>query len=120
MELNPKYPSAYQWLAEVYHFSGNGDQAPSEINKAIELDPLSMVINNQKGRVIDFGGKRDEAIAQFKKTIELFQDAPSPRNNLADVYEAKGMYSEAVEQSLIQIKLLFGVSPKTLRTPTSF
>ncbi|MBP7415513.1 MAG: tetratricopeptide repeat protein [Pyrinomonadaceae bacterium] len=115
IELNPKYPSAYQWLAEVYHFSGNGDQALSEINKAIELDPLSMVINNQKGRVIDFGGKRDEAIAQFKKTIELFQDAPSPRNNLADVYEAKGMYSEAVEQRLIQIKLLFGVSPENIK-----
>ncbi len=115
IELNPKYPSAYQWLAEVYHFSGNGDQALSEINKAIELDPLSMVINNQKGRVIELGGKRDEAIAQFKKTIELFPDAPSPRNNLADVYEAKGMYSEAVEQRLIQIKLLFGVSPENIK-----
>ncbi len=115
IELNPKYPSAYQWLAEVYHFSGNGDQALSEINKAIEFDPLSMVINNQKGRVIDFGGKRDEAIAQFKKTSELFPDAASPRNNLADVYEAKGMYPEAVEQRLIQIKLLFGVSAESIR-----
>ncbi len=115
IELNPKYPSAYQWLAEVYHFSGNGDQAISEINKAIELDPLSMVINNQKGRVIDFGGKRDEAIAQFKKTIELFPDAASPRNNLADVYEAKGMYPEAIEQRLIQLKLLFGLSPETIK-----
>lgn len=115
IELNPKYPSAYQWLAEVYNFSGNGDQALSEIGKAIELDPLSMVINNQKGRVIDFGGKRDEAIAQFKKTIELFPDAASPRNNLADVYEAKGMYPEAIEQRLIQIKLLFGVTRENLK-----
>ncbi|MBK9164791.1 MAG: tetratricopeptide repeat protein [Acidobacteria bacterium] len=115
IELNPKYPSAYQWLAEVYHFSGNGDQALSEINKAIELDPLSMVINNQKGRVIELGGKRDEAIAQFKKTIELFPDAASPRNNLADVYEANGMYSEAVEQRLIQVKLLFGLTPENIK-----
>ncbi|MCC6329455.1 MAG: tetratricopeptide repeat protein [Acidobacteria bacterium] len=115
IELDPKYPSAYQWLAEVYHFSGNGDQSLSEINKAIELDPLSMVINNQKGRVIDFGSKRDEAIVQFKKTIELFPDAASPHNNLSDVYEAKGMYSEAVEQRLIQLKLLFGVSPENIK-----
>ena len=115
IELDPKYPSAYQWLSEVYHCSGNGDQALSEINKAIELDPLSMVINNQRGRVIDFGGKRDEAIAQFKKIIELFPDAASPRNNLADVYEAKALYPEAVEQRLIQIKLLFGVSPENIK-----
>jgi len=45
----------------------------------------------------------------------LFPDAPSPRNNLADVYEAKGMYSEAIEQRLIQIKLLFGISPENIR-----
>jgi len=112
IELDPKYPSAYQWLSEVYHCSGNGDQALSEINKALEIDPLSMIINNQKGRVIDFGGKRDEAIVQFKKIIELFPDAQGPRNNLADIYEAKGMYSEAVEQRLIQLKLLLGVSPE--------
>ena len=115
IELDPKYPSAYQWLSEVYHCSGNGDQALSEINKALEIDPLSMIINNQKGRVIDFGGKRDEAIAQFKKIIELFPDAASPRNNLADVYEAKALYPEAVEQRLIQIKLLFGVSPENIK-----
>jgi len=115
IELDPKYPSAYQWLSEVYHCLGNGDQALSEINKALEIDPLSMIINNQKGRAIDFGGKRDEAIAQFKKTIELFPDAPSPRNNLADVYEANGMYSEAIEPRLIQIKLLFGVSPENIK-----
>lgn len=65
--------------------------------------------------MIDFGGKRDEAIVQFKKIIDLFPDAASPRNNLADVYEAKGMYPEAVEQRLIQIKLLFGVSPESIR-----
>lgn len=115
IELDPKYSSAYQWLSEVYQYQGKGDQALAEVNKALELDPLSMIINNNKGRIVDFGGKRDEAIAQFKKTIELFPDAPSARNNLADVYEAKGMYPEAVEQRLIQVKLLFGLSPENIK-----
>ena len=115
IELDPKYSSAYQWLSEVYLNVGNNDQALPAINKALELDQLSMVINNNKGRVFESGGKRDEAIAQFKKTIELFPDAASPRNNLADFYEAKGMYSEAIEQRLIQLKLLFGVSPETIK-----
>jgi serine/threonine protein kinase/Tfp pilus assembly protein PilF len=114
IELDPKYPSAYQWLSEVYLYLGNSDQALSEINKALELDPLSMVINNNKGRVFEFGGKQDEAIAQYKKTVELFPDAQSLRNNLATDYEAKGMYSEAIEQRLIQLKLL-GVSPENIK-----
>lgn len=115
IELDLKYSSAYQWLSEVYLYWGEYDQALSEINKALEVDPLSMTINGVKGRVLEFGGKRDEAIAQFRKNIELFPDGMSNRNNLADLYEAKGMYSEAVEQRLIQLKLLFGLSPETIK-----
>jgi TolB-like protein/Tfp pilus assembly protein PilF len=114
IELDPKYPTAYQWLSEVYNYLGNNDQALSEINKALELDPLSMIINNTKGRVFDSEGKHDEAIAQYKKTVELFHDNQSLRNNLATAYEAKGMYSEAIEQRLIQLKL-FGFSPETIK-----
>ncbi len=115
IELDPKYPSAYQWLSEVYLYLGKYDQALSEINKALEVDPLSMTINGVKGRVLELGSKRDESIAQFRKNIELFPDGMSHRNNLADIYEAKGMYSEAVEQRLIQLKLLFGVSPENIK-----
>ena len=114
IELDPKYPSAYQWLSEVYLYSGNNDQALAEMNKALELDPLSRVINNNQGRVFASGGKPDEAIAQYKKTVELFPDAPAPRNNLADIYESKGMYAEAIQQRLIQLKL-FGFSPENIK-----
>ena len=114
IELDPKYPSAYQWLSEVHLYMGNSDQALSEINKALELDPLSMIINNQKGRVIESGGRQVETIAQYKKTIEMFPDTPSLRNNLATIYEAKGMYSEAIEQRLIQFKFL-GYSPENIK-----
>ena len=45
----------------------------------------------------------------------MFPDAQGPRNNLADIYEAKSMYPEAVEQRLIQLKLLLGVSPENIK-----
>ena len=70
----------------------------------MELDPLAMVINSQKGRVLNLNGKRDEAVAQFKKTIELFPDSIMARNNLILLYEANGMYSEAFEQFLTFVK----------------
>ena len=104
IELDPKYPSAYQWLSEVYSYQGNFDQALLEINKALELDPLGMVINSQKGRALNLNGKRDEAVAQFKKTIDLFPDSVMARNNLILLYEANGMYSEAFEQFLTFFK----------------
>jgi TolB-like protein len=115
IELDPKYPSGYQWLSEVHYYMGNNDQAQSDINKALELDPLSMIINNQKGRVFDSQGELDEAIALYKKTIEFFPDAISPRNNLAADYEAKGMYSEAIEHRLILSKLV-GLNAEDIKT----
>jgi eukaryotic-like serine/threonine-protein kinase len=115
IELDPKYSSAYQWLSEVYHYQGNGDQALSEINKALELDPLALVINNQKGRVLNLNGKLDEAVAQFKKTIDLFPDSEMARNNLVFLYEANEMYSEVIEQRLIQFKLN-GVSLENIKS----
>jgi eukaryotic-like serine/threonine-protein kinase len=115
IELDPKYPSAYQWLSEVYHYQGNGDQALLEINKALELDPLALVINNQKGRVLNLNGKLDEAVAQFKKTIDLFPDSEMARNNLVFLYEANEMYSEVIEQRLIQFKLN-GVSLENIKS----
>lgn len=105
IELDPKYPSAHQWLAEAYTCQGNYEQALAEVNIALELDPLAMIINNAKGNVLrQGGGKTDEAIAWFKKTVELFPDAPTPRSNLAGVYEEKGMYPEAFEQRLMVLK----------------
>ncbi len=115
IELDPKYPSAYQWLSEVYYNQGNSDQALSEINKALELDPLALVINNQKGRVLNLNGKLDEAVAQFKKTIDLFPDSEMARNNLVFLYEANEMYSEVIEQRLIQFKLN-GVSLENIKS----
>jgi tetratricopeptide (TPR) repeat protein len=115
IELDPKYSSAYQWLSEVYNYLGNYNQALTEIDKALELDPLSMIINNNKGNVLGFGGKLDESIAQYKKTIELFPDATGPRSNLAAAYEAKGMFSEAVEQRQIVAKLA-GISPENIKS----
>ena len=115
IELDPKYPSAYQWLSEVYLYQGNSDQALAEINKAQELDPLSMIINNNKGNILVVGGKLDEAFVQFKKTIELFPDATGPRGNLAEAYAANGRYSEAFELNLINVKLS-GQRPEVIKT----
>jgi eukaryotic-like serine/threonine-protein kinase len=114
IELDPKYSSAYQWLSEVYNSLGYNDQALSAINNALELDPLAMIINSQKGVVLGWGGKLDEAIAHYKKTLELFPDALTPRGNLVNIYEQKGMYSEAFEQNQIRAKLA-GISPENIK-----
>ena len=45
IELNPRYPTAHHWYA--YYLAGVGrlDEARAAIQKAQELDPLSLIIN---------------------------------------------------------------------------
>ena len=52
IELDPKYATAHQWYAELLSGSSRYDEAIREITKAVELDPFSIVINQQMVRLI--------------------------------------------------------------------
>lgn len=105
IKLNPNYPTAHQWYAELLAFNGRHDEALREISTALELDPLSLTINRMKGNILSFGGKHEEAIAQLNKTAELYPDNALVRYNLGDAFAAKGSYAESVEQYLMALTL---------------
>ncbi len=43
--LNPNYATAYQWYARMLADTGRADEAISFMARAVELDPLSPIIN---------------------------------------------------------------------------
>jgi eukaryotic-like serine/threonine-protein kinase len=45
IELNPNYATAHQWLAEQLSALKRADEAIPEMRRALELDPLSLIIN---------------------------------------------------------------------------
>ena len=97
IELNPNYATAHQWYAEFLNNMGRFDEARQEIEKALELSPLSLVINAIVG-FIDFYGRRyDKAISQYKKTIAMDPNFQMVYWFLSWAYRAKGMYREGLE-----------------------
>ena len=94
--LNPGYATAHQWLGELLSILGRSDEALAEIRRAEELDPLSLIISNVHGLIFMRARRYDEAIAQFKKTLELDSTFKLPYVWLAQAYEQKGMYAEAL------------------------
>jgi len=71
LELNPNYATGRHWyalnLAEMSRF----DQALREIDRALELDPLSRVLNTHKGWILYFARRYDEALEQLRKTVQM-------------------------------------------------
>ncbi|HZE71758.1 MAG TPA: tetratricopeptide repeat protein [Pyrinomonadaceae bacterium] len=95
--LNPNYPTAHHWYAEYLVAVGKSEASLSEIERARELDPLSLVINTDKGKILFYSRKYPEAIEQLKRTLELESDYVQALNYLAAAESANGSYEEANE-----------------------
>jgi TolB-like protein/Tfp pilus assembly protein PilF/class 3 adenylate cyclase len=70
--LNPNYATAHQWYGRhPLTALGRFDEAIGEGKRAVELDPLSPVINTDLGQTLFMARRYDEAIAQLRKTLEV-------------------------------------------------
>jgi eukaryotic-like serine/threonine-protein kinase len=98
IQLNPNYATGHQWYAEYLICSGDADRAIAEIRRAQQLDPLSLVINSTYGRILFQARRYDDALAQARKTLEMDANFYSGHQLLAEVYEQRGMYEEAVTE----------------------
>ena len=99
IELNPNYPNAHHWYArENLTIRGNFDRALSEMRRAQELDPLSLIINANFGKAYFNARRYDEAIQQLRKTIEIDQTFFVAHHYLGSAYAMKGDFSAALAE----------------------
>jgi len=105
IELNPNYATAHHWYAWHLSLLGRNDQAISEMKKAKDLDPLSLIINADLAELFLIAHSYDESIQQSRRTIEMDDNFALAHNQLAQAYIQKQMFAEAVAelQKAIQI-----------------
>jgi serine/threonine protein kinase/Tfp pilus assembly protein PilF len=113
IELNPNYATAHHWYAISLTIMGRLDEAMVETRKAIEIDPLSLVIKSTLGEELYFKGEYDRAIEQYLSTLELNKDFANAHGWLAKCYRQKGMLGDAVSE-LEKAAALDGNSSRTL------
>ena len=88
IRLNPNYAIAHHWFGDsTLPALGQFDRANAEAKRALELDPLSLVMITDAGTVYWITGRYQEAVAQFRKAIEM-----DPRN-----YTAHWQLGQALE-----------------------
>jgi tetratricopeptide (TPR) repeat protein len=76
---------------------GRFDEAFSEMNRALELDPLSLIMIRDKGVVFYYARQYDHALKQAHRTLDLDPNFALAHRLLAIAYERKGHYDEAAE-----------------------
>jgi eukaryotic-like serine/threonine-protein kinase len=95
IELSPSYATAHQWYGMYLLHTGQGDAALREIGLAQRLDPLSISVKLDAGRVLYFTRRYDEAIVQWQHVLALDPNSADARLHLGLTYVEKGMFQEA-------------------------
>ncbi len=99
LQLNPNDATARQWFAnDTLANIGQTEREVAEMKRAVELDPLSLIINSNLGWACIHAGRLDDAVAQLCKTVEMDGSFYYARYGLALALELKGAIPEAIAE----------------------
>jgi len=99
LELDPNDATAHQWYGyDLGLIGGREQEALAEINRAHQLDPLSLVISKDVGDIHIMARQYDEAIAVCKKLANENPTYAGAHGCIGGAYWGKHMYPQAIEE----------------------
>jgi TolB-like protein/Tfp pilus assembly protein PilF len=107
--VNSNDALAHHWYAEHLITVGKVDRGIAELERARDLDPLSLPINATLGRAYRDARRYKEAVDQCRKSLDLDPDFPLSRWCLGVAYVGMKHYAEAVTE--MQRASAVGASP---------
>ena len=96
IQLNPRYAFAYHWYALFLAAMERMDEAEQAEHRALQLEPLSLVINKNVGTIYYYARQYDRAFMQYKKTLELEPDFARTHFFLGLAYQVTANFEQAV------------------------
>jgi TolB-like protein/DNA-binding winged helix-turn-helix (wHTH) protein/tetratricopeptide (TPR) repeat protein len=93
---NPNDPTTHQWYSEFLSYVGNIDASVTEALRALELDPVSPVINDRLGVTYLWSGEFELAAEQFRSAAELGIDRIAMEQAYALLLLRSGQIDEAI------------------------
>jgi tetratricopeptide (TPR) repeat protein len=97
IELNANNSTAHLFYAGAYLTPmGRHDEAIAEMRKALELDPLSLPLNNMMAQTFVWAGQYERSLEQFRRTIELDPTFALVHYMFADALAQLGRFDEAI------------------------
>lgn len=105
LALNPSDPESHQLYSVFLSSMERRDEALTEIRRAQQLDPLSLLINVTAGWTFYFAGRYAQAIEQCRKALDLEPNSVGSHDCLGQSLRAEGKYQEALTESQLAANL---------------
>jgi tetratricopeptide (TPR) repeat protein len=94
IQLNDNYATAHHWYSDLLSMFGRLDDAVAEAQRAVQLDPLSLPINQNLGDVYSSLNYAD-ALKQYRKTLTIDPNYAPTHTQLMLLYANRGKYEGA-------------------------
>jgi len=101
IDLNPGYATAHRHYAQLLSGLGRHDEAIANAERALELDPLSLIIYTAVGDVLFYSRRYDRAIDYYQRCIALDPTFSPGRTDLARALDFTGRSEEGVQSFLL-------------------
>jgi len=108
VELNPNYATARHWHSIYLSVLSRHEEAIAEAKRALELDPLSLIIQANLGGRYLRAGRYGEAIQECQKALDLDSSFVIGHDCLGFAYLQTGRTQEAIAEFQIAARLSHG------------
>jgi len=98
LELNPNYSVARQWYSSFLVKTGRRDEGVAHARRAVELDPLSPIVNINEAQVLYWARRYDKAREAVLRTLNLAPDFFPAHYYLGLIHLQTGNPTEGIEE----------------------
>jgi tetratricopeptide (TPR) repeat protein len=98
IELDPNYTTAHYWYAYWLLNAKRYDECFAELDRALEIEPLSLVIHRNRVELYYYTHQFDRALEVALKTIEMDPDFGQMHSYLGLIYLQKSRFEDAIEE----------------------
>jgi TolB-like protein/DNA-binding winged helix-turn-helix (wHTH) protein/Tfp pilus assembly protein PilF len=105
LQLNPGYATAHQKYGQYLAAMGRFDEAFAELKRAQELDPVSLHVQANLGRVYRWSRQYDKALEQLHAAFAMDSNYAYPHLYAGLAYMFQSKFPEAAGEFQIMLKL---------------
>jgi TolB-like protein len=94
--LSPGYATGHQWYGRQLTQLGLYGEAMRALERAVELDPLSLIINLSLGSGLRIAGEHERSMRQLEKAQRLDPNFAGPYQEIGYTYEDMAALEDAI------------------------
>ena len=99
ISLKPSYAPAYHWYSEYLACIGRLDEALNENQHAVELDPLSLIVRDYRGKLLYCAGRYRDAENVYREVLGNEPNHAIAYKGLSEVHTFSGQYELAISEA---------------------